>query len=74
MSPLSWVLLAVFVLVLAAGAGLWLRARRARGEEARHKVQCPNCGRLVPFQAGQAGRRGQCPGCQRTLAFPRDPF
>jgi hypothetical protein len=72
-TPLSWVLLAAFALALAVGAALWLRARGRRAEEARHQVQCPNCGRLARFGAGQAGRRGQCPGCRLTLTYPRDP-
>jgi len=70
LSPTLWIILAVFVVVVAVGGLLVVRGRRRPKEEPVLHFKCPNCRRRLGYKARQAGHKGQCPQCKRPITFP----
>jgi hypothetical protein len=61
---------AIPLLLLAAGGGFVYWRMRANREEPVYHFRCPSCKRKLRYFARQVGHRGMCGNCKQQLTFP----
>jgi hypothetical protein len=67
--PVTWTVIVVLALAVAAGIYFFIRWRNPK-EEMAYYFRCPNCKMKLKYFARQVGHKGMCRACRERIVFP----